>query len=414
MNLILFTNFFPFGTGEPFLETEVKYYERYFENIYICSLQLREKDISVCRNLPSEKYKVLPVKKVSGIIYLIYSLRAIWDVNFYKEFVKLCNTRRFTFRRIMKLLIYLSRSYYEASRINKWLKENKVYNEEEKGVMYSYRFEYQPYVALLIKNRLPNYKVIARGHGFDLYEERRVEKYIPLREFLLEKLDKTVMIAQHGVDYLTKNYSTYSDKIVLYRLGTLDRGLAIIPNSLKTIRIVSCSTVTPVKRLHLLIEALTKVKDVQVHWDHYGDGVLMTQIKKMAAARLNGNITYVFHGHIDNTSLLGEYINNSYHLFINVSSSEGIPVSIMEAMSFGVPCIATNVGGTKEIVVDGKNGFLLSCDFNPSELADRIIKFAQMNKNEYQMFRDYARQYWNEHFNADRNYKMFMEFLTNL
>ena len=35
-----------------------------------------------------------------------------------------------------------------------------------------------------------------------------------------------------------------------------------------------------------------------------------------------------------------------YHVFLNVSSSEGVPVSIIEAMSFGIPCIATNVGGT--------------------------------------------------------------------
>ena len=38
-------------------------------------------------------------------------------------------------------------------------------------------------------------------------------------------------------------------------------------------------------------------------------------------------------------------------MFINLSSSEGIPVSIMEAQSFGIPVIATNVGGSGEIVV---------------------------------------------------------------
>ena len=39
-NLILLANFFPYGNGEPYLETEVKYYEQYFDRIYICSLQL--------------------------------------------------------------------------------------------------------------------------------------------------------------------------------------------------------------------------------------------------------------------------------------------------------------------------------------------------------------------------------------
>ena len=40
-NLILLANFFPYGNGEPYLETEVKYYEQYFDRIYICSLLKR-------------------------------------------------------------------------------------------------------------------------------------------------------------------------------------------------------------------------------------------------------------------------------------------------------------------------------------------------------------------------------------
>ena len=43
---------------------------------------------------------------------------------------------------------------------------------------------------------------------------------------------------------------------------------------------------------------------------------------------------------------------NDFDLFVNMSLSEGIPVSIMEAISFGIPIIATNVGGNAEIVND--------------------------------------------------------------
>ncbi len=69
-NLILLTNFFPYGNGEPYLETEVKYYEQYFDRIYICSLQLRKKDLQSQRVLPSDKFKVLPVAKASNYVYL--------------------------------------------------------------------------------------------------------------------------------------------------------------------------------------------------------------------------------------------------------------------------------------------------------------------------------------------------------
>ena len=57
--------------------------------------------------------------------------------------------------------------------------------------------------------------------------------------------------------------------------------------------------------------------------------------------------------------------------------SEGIPVSIMEAQSFGTPVIATDTGGVKELVAPG-TGFLLPVDFKPEDLAERIGLFLNM------------------------------------
>ena len=89
---------------------------------------------------------------------------------------------------------------------------------------------------------------------------------------------------------------------------------------------------------------------------------MMNQIKEMSR-ELPENIKIDFRGNVKNSDLLEVYKNNQFDLFLNVSLSEGIPVSIMEALSFGIPCIATDVGGTKEIVIDGYNGWLLKKDF---------------------------------------------------
>lgn len=410
--LILLSNFFPYGNGEPYLETEVKYYSQYFERIYIASLQLRKKDLQTIRSLPSEKIKVLAIRKAANWIYFLNSIRVLLDKNLYREIWKLLHNNKLSINRIISLFVYLSRSYYEAHKIKKWLKREKVMEgPNNKGVIYSYRFEYQPYVALLIKKRIADFKVVARGHRFDLYEERRKNNYIPLREFLLDKLDETILISQDGVDYLMKKFPEYKHKIKLSRLGVSDNGLGQVERRSLGIQIVSCSTIIEVKRIDLIVRALAEVNNIIVYWDHYGEGRLYTEIKALASSILPQNIKYHFYGYVDNEKLLNVYRNKSYHLFLNVSSSEGIPVSIMEAMSFGIPCIATDVGGTSEILENQYNGMMLPCDFKPVELAKKIKEFAKMSEIDYHQFRENARSTWKEKYSAERNYTDFLKHL---
>ena len=72
---------------------------------------------------------------------------------------------------------------------------------------------------------------------------------------------------------------------------------------------------------------------------------------------------------------------NEVRCFINVSSSEGIPVSIMEVMSFGIPVIGTNVGGVSELV-NQENGHLLSANPAAQEIVSVIEKFQQLSNED--------------------------------
>lgn len=78
----------------------------------------------------------------------------------------------------------------------------------------------------------------------------------------------------------------------------------------------------------------------------------------------------------------GEYAAKHFDVFVNVSPSEGLPLSIMEACGCGIPVIATDVGGTHEIVSDGVNGFLLPSDCGPEDVAAAIKRFVFLGKAE--------------------------------
>ncbi len=100
----------------------------------------------------------------------------------------------------------------------------------------------------------------------------------------------------------------------------------------------------PVKRLNILIEALSKVSK-EAHWIHFGDGDLKDELTDLAGRILPENIHWKFAGYMDNKEILKQYKTMEFSVFVNVSESEGLPVSIMEAASFGIPIIATDVGG---------------------------------------------------------------------
>jgi glycosyltransferase involved in cell wall biosynthesis len=91
-----------------------------------------------------------------------------------------------------------------------------------------------------------------------------------------------------------------------------------------------------------------------------------------------------------------------------VSTTEGIPVSIMEAMSFGIPVIATDVGGTQEIV-NKDNGILLHSQLDETDLAS-AIRIAM--KEDLWQRKTNALETWRSKYNAPTNYQNFVSELS--
>jgi glycosyltransferase involved in cell wall biosynthesis len=166
----------------------------------------------------------------------------------------------------------------------------------------------------------------------------------------------------------------------------------------------------PVKRISTIVNAISKLK-IKLNWVHFGDGdeytIILDLIKKMDNPLINCKLM----GAYSNDRVLEEYSKNHYDIFINVSESEGIPVSIMEAMSFGKIIIATDVGGTSEIVENGINGFLLKKDFTIDELVSIFYIIESLSTNDFERMCIQSRRIWEERCNAEKNY---IQFYNNL
>lgn len=402
--LCVFTNKYPYTTVEPYLETEILHYG-VFDKVYIFSLIVKKSEETYKRNVPGY-IEVYPIRN-DKLRYIFGSFRALFDSNFYKEIKRLIIKQGISFQRILSLLIYISRSHVDSKKVCRLLKGELADSE---ALFYTYRFEFQPYTALLVKKKLKleNISVVSRAHGYDLFEERSPGQYIPLRENLLEELHNVYPCSVDGEQYLKNKYPQWSDKISARYLGTNDLGIENYNSSERRFRIVSCSNIIKIKRIDRIIHVLSLLENSNIEWVHFGSGEEEDSIRKMAVTMLNKNINVVFKGRVKNQDIKRYYKEESIDLFINLSDGEGLPVSIMEAFSFGIPCIATDVGGTSEIVTNGVNGYLVNVDNDDAEIARVISEVINMDERKYMLLRSEARKTWENKFNAEKNYRDFL------
>lgn len=104
-----------------------------------------------------------------------------------------------------------------------------------------------------------------------------------------------------------------------------------------------------------LIKALSDLKDLPWNLQLVGDGPLTDQVKAMVAKHALDERVYFLGRRQDIAALLA-----NAEIFTLISDAEGFPMSILEAMRAGLPVISTNVGGTKESVIDRETGYVIN------------------------------------------------------
>lgn len=410
--LVFFTGTFPYGKSETVIENEFPFLLEAFRNIIVVSNNQTD---PVTRPVPDHvklmryRYHTSHLEKLSNSPYLLRS-----EVREEIDYLHRVLHKRLGRRVLFNLLGSYSNGLYARRFIHNLMKRYQI------APRHLYLYSYWMYdVAIgmaMIKRELPEVKAVCRAHRWDLYYDTNPLHYLPFRKFIVEHLDRCFVISEHGRMYL-QNMLPGADhsKIKTLRLGTINRHTPVFEPQPHTFTIVSCSTLTPQKRVDLIIRSLARL-DFPFRWVHFGDGALRKEIKEMAAAMLGKlpHATYEFKGMVPNATLRRFYEENTVDVFLNVSDSEGVPISIMEALSYAIPVIATDAGGTGEIVQDKVNGTLLPVATDEISVSSALARYAQAPAEEKLKLRQRAFNSWNERYNADKNYREFIRELKSL
>ena len=397
MKLTVVTSRFPYFHTEAFLESEYPFLQKSFEEVTFLPLikgECREgfSNARICddyaSNYKKTKYYVIKVLLSKGLYTSLWKSRSRL---FEKE--RIINTFKQEF-------------HYQVFRT--LLKQNPSLFDENTTI-YSYWFNAPVYALLKLRKELGlKYKVVCRAHRFDVYDNKGE---MPNRAFCIQTIDKIFPISEDAINIFTKKYG-HAEKYILSRLGVKDHGCIASVSESNLFHILSISQVHPRKRIREIYESVIvftkRHPEKTITWTHFGDGVQLNELFTWANNHDLSNLIIEIKGRVANIEIINYITQTPLDLFINLSSSEGVPVSIMEAQSFGLPVIATDVGGTKEIVNDA-NGILLPSSPTIVNVVDAMEEILTKNYN-----RRAIKESWKAISDADTNFKAFVKQLHNL
>lgn len=410
--VILFFYSIEFGDKiHPFAIDEAKCLREYYDEVHLFCLdaacgfgQLEGMQGVIVHSIPkSRRYTAV------GALCKVLLRREV------REEIKIANKNKDISREYFKqLLRTVLPGYLMAKIADKCIANSSAL--EDRWAVEAYWMDASGYAAALIKQKYPEIKAVSRAHGKEIDPIRNKYTRYEMKKFMYETLDSICFISEYGKRLFQRTtYDFYHfvnpDKQKVFRLGVQKEAEGDATASTDGIlRIATCARVVPVKRLDLLANALCEIDDVEIEWTHFGSGECMDDLKKIIA-KFPENVKCILKGNCINSEVHQYYAKGIIDLFINVSFSEGIPVSVMEACAYGIPIMATDVGGTSEIV-GPENGVLLPADIGITDLAARIKGFYELDVEKKHFMRKCSTEKWEKMYSQKDNQGRFMEYIT--
>lgn len=237
----------------------------------------------------------------------------------------------------------------------------------------------------------PSQKVVYTVHGFDSIRLAH-RKFLPIERFMQRACKAIVGVSKYDKKYLLEE--------------KINNHVSYVYNGI-------CRPLTP-ERLSLNIPSKYKKKVLCI-------ARLSPQKKHdmfLAVAELLPQYAFIWIGnqhevkeHPDNVFFLGNIPNAGIYnsitdLFILPSNYEGLPMVILEAMSFGKPVVASDVGGISEIVQNDWNGYALN---NDTTIFAEKIKYILENEEIYAKFSKNALERFNQDLTVDKMVNAYLE-----
>jgi colanic acid/amylovoran biosynthesis glycosyltransferase len=399
--LVLLTAFFPFGkTSETFLESEIETLAERFERVFVlpshravgvrtmpANVELVEMD---WLEEPTREAKLRSLASPVAARVLGVTIAARPGLSAY-----------FGARRRL-YVDNLARNILKARSLLRFVKERGL----EDALFYDYWLENTALALALLRRSRQIGPAIARAHNFDIYDECWGDNPVPFQDYKGRGLDAVFAISADGRSYLER-VPSLRGKVRVQRLGVREPVSLPEENQNGEPLVVSCARLVDVKRVDMIPTVLAGLKR-PVRWIHFGDGPERERVEA-EAARLPGDVKWELRGQVENRAVLDFYARNHVDALLSLSTSEGVPVSMMEAQSYGVPVVACGIHGVPEIV-DDETGVVLPASVSVAQATEAVANALAPGRFD----RNRIRASFARNFTATTNYNAFSNEIIRL
>lgn len=215
----------------------------------------------------------------------------------------------------------------------------------------------------------PSGKVIYTVHGFDSIR-LAYRKFLPIERFMQRACKAIVGVSRYDERHLREEGITYNVSTVY---NGIKKPQSLCEDPFAHIvgykdKVLCIARLSPQKNSNLFVEIASQLPEYAFIW--IGN-------QREVDDDLPRNVFFM--GNLPNAGAYNQFAN----LFILPSNYEGLPMVIIEAMSFGCPVVASDVGGISEIVIDDWNGYTVK---NSVRSFTDKIKYILENREVYERF----------------------------
>ena len=241
-----------------------------------------------------------------------------------------------------------------------------------------------------------------KNYGFSISFQKKV------RSFSIKKSDIVVTPSQHLKNFILN--LGFKNKIEIINNGVFipKENTNIFTND--QINITILSRLVSHKNIEKIIKAISDLNSPLINLNIIGDGPELNQLQKITLES-NNKDNIIFHGKLNRDEIDHIFLNSD--IYIQASNYEGLPHSLLEAMSYGIPVLCTPVGECKEILGNEDRGYILDLPVSKNNIKSKINEIIG-EKNIANKKGEKGKDFITEKYNLTNSLNLYKNLFTGL